>query len=1242
MPIRFSTNARRGRFETLECRAMLAIGPELLMDLNTSSLGATPLDNQSSESLAVNDIVYFRANDAVHGFELFRSDGTADGTWMVKDIVPGAGSSKPHSFFRMGDEFYFATGEDRERQQLWKSDGTDAGTTFVAQLQTPVGQSSRMLATNGKLFFVAGSVLYSTAGAPQQTSSLAGISDRPVLLNGVVYYAENGNSLRAHDDVNSQGWQVTTLAGNREIRNLTVAGDRLYFTWGAQLWTSDGSAGDAQLLKDFESIGVADNPVLLTPMGDNLYFVPFLNQSQKTALWRSDGTVAGTMQISPVGPLYGYDNRSMVVFKDHLAFVGRVNLGDPIQFYKSDGTAEGTRVISDMDGFPLVHESRSRVAELGGYLYFTGHLASSGSELWRTDLTAGGTQQVRDVRPGQLSAYPDAFSATSSRVFFFADPPNNGRELYSSDGTADGTGMVKDINHVTYSSDAREFVRLGDELLFVADNGPSGSEVFRTDGTATGTQLTRDIRGNENNSYPEMLTLAGNLAFFTAYTNAAGFEIWKSDGTRAGTRLVKDLRPGADFARVTGFAGVGEHLFFQFKSDRVVPELWKSDGTSDGTTLVKRFENFVSRSGDNPTYFNQMTDADGIAFFTFVDQEHGTELWTSDGTEAGTRRVKDIRPGPASALYNGPIVADGGIVYFSARDDEHGSELWRSDGTEEGTYLFAEVIPGAAGSFPDVHTVIDGIVYFNVRHPDYGMELWRTDGTTAGTWMVKDILPGREHALPRDMVEWNGLLYFIAYERDGGGEIWRTDGTAEGTWQVTDVVPGSTGSNITQVTPVGDRLYFLADDSSGRRLWQTGGSLESTTPVTVYEFPIAGAEEPLAQWSNPDHLIELNGNLYFTGDTPGIGNEIWRVSQHVDTNSAPILASVDARLETIPEDVSVNPGSLLADLLRGDGGGPVVADSDADSIIGVAVIAADNSHGQWQFTLDSGLHWFDFGSVAENAARLLAADYRTRVRFVPAADFFGEVNVGLQFRAWDATSGFAGAIADATTFGGATAFSENFGEASITVDEVNDPPTVLDDAVTVRDGAANFLIDVLANDSAAPDVEEAIALTGLSQPAQGGAAEIVDGKIELTINADFLGDIEFSYTVTDSRGGSATGNVLVRVAVPGDANFDQRVDLLDLNAVRNGFGGSGFGDVNDDGFIDLSDLNDVRNHFGESGNSSGQANGRYQDSDRIELSFLSVARHGTHGKAERLAMDAVFSMLAMDGKPPRRRTGGGV
>jgi hypothetical protein len=142
-----------------------------------------------------------------------------------------------------------------------------------------------------------------------------------------------------------------------------------------------------------------------------------------------------------------------------------------------------------------------------------------------------------------------------------------------------------------------------------------------------------------------------------------------------------------------------------------------------------------------------------------------------------------------------------------------------------------------------------------------------------------------------------------------------------------------------------------------------------------------------------------------------------------DTNDAPVLDNAGTmELAEIVEDQVNNAGTLVSTIIA-SAGGDRITDQDAGAVEGIAVVAVDNSRGAWQFSTDDGRTWAAFGTPSNAAARLLAADATTRIRFAPSRDFSGIVEPGITFRAWDRTSGSNGAVVDATANGGTTAFS---------------------------------------------------------------------------------------------------------------------------------------------------------------------------------------------------------------------------
>jgi len=161
-----------------------------------------------------------------------------------------------------------------------------------------------------------------------------------------------------------------------------------------------------------------------------------------------------------------------------------------------------------------------------------------------------------------------------------------------------------------------------------------------------------------------------------------------------------------------------------------------------------------------------LTAAGGLVYFT--SGSNSDELWVSDGTEAGTRRL--------STVHASMLTAVGARLFFVGDDGVHGPELWRSDGTELGTALVRDIQPGVTGSLEPWNlgsTVAAGeSIFFAANDGANGIELWASDGTEAGTVMFQDIAQGRASSRPAGLVRAGETIFFTANDGATGTELW--------------------------------------------------------------------------------------------------------------------------------------------------------------------------------------------------------------------------------------------------------------------------------------------------------------------------------------------------------------------------------------------------------------------------------------------------------------------------------------
>jgi ELWxxDGT repeat protein len=114
----------------------------------TTSAQTTPDYFEPSNLTNVNGMLYFQAYSRQTGRELWKSNGTAAGTVLIKDINPGIGNSDSFNFTNVNGTLYFVANNGTQGHELWKSNGTAAGTVLVKDIVPGSSGSSPYNLTN--------------------------------------------------------------------------------------------------------------------------------------------------------------------------------------------------------------------------------------------------------------------------------------------------------------------------------------------------------------------------------------------------------------------------------------------------------------------------------------------------------------------------------------------------------------------------------------------------------------------------------------------------------------------------------------------------------------------------------------------------------------------------------------------------------------------------------------------------------------------------------------------------------------------------------------------------------------------------------------------------------------------------------------------------------------------------------------------------------------------------------------
>jgi ELWxxDGT repeat protein len=822
-----------------------------------------------------NNLIFFIADNGINGNELWRTDGTEGGTFMVKDINPTTSPyishiSKPIFY---NNKFFFSAGDDVYGQELWVSDGTTNGTILFKDINPGEnsGNPYNFFVTNGLLFFEAytdsnGLELWKSDGTPEGTTILKDIY--PGFMNGLPF------------------------DGGQPI----VFNNHFYFfadngTAGIELWKSDGTEAGTQLFMD---IITGSNSSAYKTVGittDNYFlFTTNIPNSLGYNLWKSDGTVAGTQVLRTLTSAFSWEPTSFepVRLNNEVYFVA-YDESSGKELWKTNGTVNGTILVKDI--YPGTNDSNiNHLTSIGNILYFAARDSSESysNKPWRTDGTANGTFMLKNVVLGPSTATEISFVELQGNVFFPAgDEDLHGNELYKTQGTVESTHLVADVFH-RYSSYPDHFIKLNNKLIFTAYNGMSERIPFVTDGTISGTKPIKEdysyysIPTYSNDIVPKF-TKADNNIFFRAFKSGAGFELFKTDGTSNGTVLVKDIAQGSQY-------GVNEYTIFMeydnifyFKANDQIhgEELWRSDGTESGTYMVKDIYPGDISGMFEMTYFYDIYKGHAVLnnylYFSAQDSQ-GKGIFKTDGTEAGT--VKAI-PSLANEYEDStPIIINATsdkIFYVTTVVSEAGSPppqntLWSSNGTAESSVQLLYTPKNSSRKFSQNIVFNDELYFAADMLTSSGQSLYKTDGTAEGTIFLKDNFMPNGYYIKNFVVAGNHVYFTVVNYFDTPKELWRTDGTEDGTVLI-EAISDDVSDWFVSLIEVNGHLVFVKYDSAHNKIWYIND--EMTTP-DFYEINITNSEN-LNQENHEkiNSLFKFNNKLVFTANTLVGGEELY-------------------------------------------------------------------------------------------------------------------------------------------------------------------------------------------------------------------------------------------------------------------------------------------------------------------------------------------------------------------------------
>jgi VCBS repeat-containing protein len=634
-----------------------------------------------------------------------------------------------------------------------------------------------------------------------------------------------------------------------------------------------------------------------------------------------------------------------------------------------------------------------------------------------------------NIVPGAQSTNEDiaeVFSSANGNAISITDADAGGANNQVTLSITNGTLTLAATAGLTFvsgdgTSDATMTFRGTASAINSALNGLSYSPTANYNGSATLTLTTMDstlLSLDVDTSLKGHYTFENTGALGTDTSPAAGFP-----GTAVGTTAVNDATrgnvismAGAGYVQTTGHFGNPSNLTLAAWVNLATADTQGSEVISLGDSVVLRLQDGgntlegIFYNGSSWAYTSYAVNLTGAGWhhvaYTFDDTSNVQSLYLDGVAVASTSATASIAYTLGANSFIGKHGNAETIYDFNGKID---------DARIYNRALTALEIATLAGDLPlsDTDTVAITVNAVNdaptiTNGATVTLSTTNENTTSSGT-LVSSILTS---------VSWSdidsGALKGIAVTAMTGNGIWQysTDGT---TWAGFGAV-NSTNALLLSAT---SQVRYVPDGANGE--------------TATFSFKA---------WDQTTGTASTNGTAAYASTASSGGSTAFSTSSASTSitvssvNDAPVLADTGLSL-TVAEGSGL-PAGVVGSLVNVFAGG--ISDVDNGAVNGIALVASNETNGTWYYTTNGGTNWTAVGTVNATFSLLLANNASTRLYFSPTTNYVGSSASALTLRAWDQTSGTAGAKVDTSSNGGATAFSSATDVIDVTVSANNVPP----------------------------------------------------------------------------------------------------------------------------------------------------------------------------------------------------------